>query len=130
MEFKAKAMAAVARMAAFASAVSAVNAAESARAASAHALGPYVPRTRIVNIAEAEAAQLARAAQDRLAKRDPKYAAQLELIREVRQLRAEVQALREASVPPAAIASLVHENARRGHQSITEGGRRRQDPCQ
>jgi phage host-nuclease inhibitor protein Gam len=102
MEFKPKAMAAVARMAAFAASVSADNAAESARAASAHTLKPYVPGVRIVSIAEEEAAQLALEAQDRLAKEDPKYAAQLELIREMRQLRAEVQALRDAQFKQAA----------------------------
>lgn len=96
MEFKSKAMATVARMAAFAASVSADNAAESARAASAHTLKPYVPGVRIVNIAEEEAARLALAAQDRLANKDPKYAAQLELIKAVRSLQVDVQAMRQA----------------------------------
>lgn len=123
MEFKAKAMAAVARMAAFASAVSAHNAAESARAAAAHALGPYVPGTRIVNFAEEEAAQLARAAQDRLAKKDPKYAAQLELIKVVRSLQTDVQAMRQALAPVAELPAqlrAMHEDGKEQARKILE----------
>jgi hypothetical protein len=95
MEFKPKAMATVARMAAFAASVSAENAAESAKAASAHAADGRVPGARVVNIAEARAAAAAKAARDRLAKKDLRYAAQLELIEEVRGLRADVDALRQ-----------------------------------
>ena len=95
MEFKSKALAAVAGMAAVCANANAVHARLAADVAEVE---PFVPRARVVNIAEARAAAAAKAARDRLAKKDLRYAAQLELIEEVRGLHADVHALRQIRV--------------------------------